>query len=104
MEVKLQEHTCKVYRTENDPPIYTESAFYHKLKLALQAQGHGVVKKLMWKDGHLMGDDKLPYIRSRTPRKDPELMIFDPAWAVRDIAKDYRNQRVVHLRVQRKEK
>lgn len=41
-----------------------ESHFLHHLKKALQARGNDCIKKLAWKDGHLV-DDYMYYIRER---------------------------------------
>ncbi len=41
-----------------------ESAWWYALKKILNAQGHDVIKKLMYKDGHLV-DDNQYYLRDR---------------------------------------
>ena len=63
MKVELTEHECKVTR-ENDSKIYNESRLLHKVKVELIRQGYDVIKKLMWKDGHLVADTQ-HYIRER---------------------------------------
>lgn len=102
MKVTLNSFSCGVEREANDKPIYTESAFYYAVKQELNRQGHDVIKKLMHKDGHLFGDGTLYYLRSRAPRTDPEVMIYDNNWAVKDLVKEYRENGSVGLAVQRR--
>lgn len=61
--------------------LRTESAFLYALKNALRDKGFDVVKKLAYKDGHLV-DDYLYYIRDRKKR----WYIFDALHAVRNCA------------------
>lgn len=39
----------------------TESAWWYRLQQELNAQGHDLVKKIMAKDGHMVGDKYGPY-------------------------------------------
>ena len=74
--LNLDNHFCKVEKEEGDPHFsnsgwtYAESIFLYHVKRELIKQGHDVIKKRMWKDGH-MTDDTNQYIRSRNV-KDPE--------------------------------
>lgn len=72
---------------QNGPKIYSESAFWHQLKTELQKQGYDVIKKLMWKDGHLT-DDNLYYVRSRKYTPD-SFMISAGDSAIRFVYEDY---------------
>ena len=54
-----------------------ESIFLHHVKKALIAQGFDVIKKRMWKDGHLV-DDTQQYIRMR----DCSWCIYNSIYAV----------------------
>lgn len=63
MKVELHKDYCLVSR-EDSPKVYSESWLWYQIKEALIEQGHDVVKKLMWKDGHLV-DDTEYYIRDR---------------------------------------
>lgn len=54
-----------VHRTPEDGKIYKETAFWHALKKHLnEVYGTDLVKRLMWKDGHLV-DDHDYYLRDR---------------------------------------
>jgi hypothetical protein len=66
------------------PKIYSESALMHKVKLELLAQGYDVIKKLMWKDGHLV-DEWQHYIRER----NYEWAIYDAEWVIRRTYVDF---------------
>lgn len=41
--------------------FYTESAWWYALKIHLNDQGHDLIKKVMSKDGHMVGGDTHPY-------------------------------------------
>lgn len=100
MKVELGKYHCTITREKGDPKVYNESLLLHKIKLELIRQGHDVIKKRMWKDGHLMGDDKLQYIRSRNLSKKFQdshdfIMVYDGDWAIRAMEKDYNDGRLV---------
>lgn len=85
----------------------TESALLHELKIALNAalsQLSGIgfspkqppfIKKLMWKDGHLV-DDTQHYLRTAgNPPNDDESTIFycgilDSSYALHDSSKEFK--------------
>ena len=104
MTVSLNGSICKVIRERGDSPIYSDSTLLHHVKLNLIGQGYDVIKKRMWKDGHMVSDS-CQYIRSRKMRKMRngvcQLMIWDSAYAVRDLAEDYRKGGIVRLEVVR---
>lgn len=64
-----------VTREEGDPKYYDDGAFLHAVKKKLLADGHDVIKKRMWKDGHLVNDDQ-QYIRTRSRRPDPDAFMI----------------------------
>ena len=78
-----------VYR-DGGPKIYSDSAFWHAVKRELQKQGHDVIKKLMWKDGHMV-DDNQYYVRSRkyTPTS---FMLSQTDFAIRSVYDDYNKE------------
>lgn len=80
---KRNEDFAKLFITPDNPKeqYYGESAFYYALKKKLIEMGYDVIKKLMWKDGHMV-DDNQYYIRSRSRRVDKNsLMIVYPLHA-----------------------
>ncbi len=79
------EGNVHVYREVTDPKRYkSDSHFLYHLKKALQRLGYDVIKKLMWKDGHLV-DDHEHYIRERTGK----WCIYDLKYAVRLLHKEF---------------
>ena len=79
-----------------------ESAFWYALKKTLEADRHCIiggeppdlVKKVMSKDGHLVGGDTYPYyLRDRKWR----YCIHDTEYAVRDITEELHKKGVVVL-------
>jgi hypothetical protein len=105
MKVVLGKHTLTATREEGDPKIYSESLLLHKIKVELIKQGHDVIKKRMWKDGHLYGDATLQYIRSRNLGKKFQdshnfIQVYDEMYAVRAMTDEY-NKGELELRVTR---
>lgn len=83
-----------------------ESAFWYALKKTLMEQGFcfvgkepaDLVKKVMSKDGHLVGGDTYPYyLRDRKWR----FCIYDSHYAVRDLVEELHTRGVVTLTIER---
>jgi len=71
----------RVIRTDDDPKIYKESEFWHKLKTYLNDwHSFDLIKKLMYKDGHMV-DDHQYYLRDRKWN----FCIFDNYYALRCV-------------------
>jgi hypothetical protein len=98
VHLDIKNHYCEVTKEENDPRFsrgyaLPESTFlYHVLK-ALKAQGHDVIKKRMWKDGHMV-DDTQQYIRTRKYMKTPdgtesEFCVWNNAYQVYDMGEQF---------------
>lgn len=94
---------CEVQKEYGDPRFtrgyaLPESTFlYHVLK-ALKAQGYDVIKKRMWKDGHMV-DDTQQYIRTRkymtAPDSTPnEFAIWNTNFAVCDAGEEFNKLKV----------
>lgn len=86
----------KVVREPSDPRPSDESHLLYMVKKSLIAQGFDVIKKRMWKDGHLVADTQ-QYIRSRNVKDPDAFMLWDDQYAVRDLAQDYRKNGIVTL-------
>ena len=76
MKVTLNDNNCcTIEREPGDPKFYGvrnaagESNLFHALKTKLNEMGFDMIKKRMWKDGHLV-DDSQQYIRSRSKGKN----------------------------------
>jgi hypothetical protein len=75
----------------------SESAFWFALKNELAKQcAMDLVKKVMSKDGHMVGGNGYPYyLRDRKWK----YCIHDHLYAIRDLAKDFNKDGVVTLSV-----
>ena len=100
VKVELFNAVCVVTREPGDTArIEHESQLLHHVKLALIAQGHDVVKKRMWKDGHLTADSQ-HYVRSRKCNRPGAFGVYDANYQTRNAAEDYRRTgRVIYTRV-----
>ncbi len=105
MKLSLDGWRLKVEREPGDPR-YTqggyaggaaaESRFLYHVKQELQKLGLDVIKKRMWRDGHLK-DDEQQYLRTRSAKSPgPHVYIYNDAWAVYDAGEKF-NQGVVWL-------
>lgn len=87
MRVELNQNSCSVYKGDSDPKYYTESHLLYAIKQELNSQGHDLIKKRMWKDGHLMGDDTTQYIRTRSSKSArPHIWIYHASWQIESIS------------------
>jgi len=89
VELNYRKGTCTVTREDGDPKLYGgswgsgESQLLYWIKRTLNSCGHDLIKKRMWKDGHMVSDDQL-YLRTRSPRsKSPHIMIRSGFFALR---------------------
>lgn len=102
MIVKLKEHVCIVTKEKGDRYYRDggfgsrESNFLHNVKKELRAQGWDVIKKRMWKDGHMV-DEHQHYIRDR----QHTFAIWWTSYALRDSAEDFNKEGSVTLQVER---
>lgn len=105
MEVTLKRHKnsdygwCEVRRADG-PKIYSESRLLHLIKRELIKQGYDVIKKRMWKDGHMYGDETTQYIRTRSRKMDRDSFhIYDGGYALRLLYEPYNKGGFVELGV-----
>lgn len=100
VELNLEKGYCKVTKEQGDPrftrggwSVDAESTFlYHVLK-ELKKQGYDVIKKRMWKDGHMV-DDTQQYIRTRKYMDSEhfapgEFAIYNDAYALYDLGEEF---------------
>lgn len=83
--------TLTVTREPGDPAKFRgggwgsgESGFLHWLKGVLNAQGYDLIKKRMWRDGHLVDDDK-QYLRARNCRSKHNIALHNGRWAIEGL-------------------
>ena len=97
MQIQLNDNnTCLVVIKQ--PGDSSRNILYH-LKRELQARGINVVKKLMWKDGHMVNDRehylKVP-IKAAT-KDQPHIWVYDPNYAIRDLDTTWKESGIVFL-------
>lgn len=100
----LENNICIVEREAQDKPLHRsgwqgadhDSIFYLRVRRELQKQGHDVLSKRMWKDGHMYGSDATLYIRTRNKKKG--FMVYDGDYALRFAFEDFNQKRVVYLK------
>ena len=96
MKVKLdiKAGICRVGRQEGDMPIKSESHLLYRIQQELKQQGYNVVKRLMWKDGHLVSDTQ-HYIRAR----GGEWAIVDSFYTIQNSAVYYRDNGIMEFTI-----
>lgn len=108
MKVTINGNTCTVIRENGDPKYYGnrnakgESNLLHAIKAELNKQGYDLIKKRMWRDGHLV-DDFQQYLRTRKKGAGKaDIFIFNNFWAIRGANDDFNKGKVeleVHYNV-----
>lgn len=99
MQVMIEGSACIVVREPNDPRFKdggwgsAESTLLHHVKKELIKQGYDVIKKRMWKDGHMV-DDHCQYLRTRkkTGIPDKDIYVWDGHYQVRNAAEDFNRE------------
>ena len=89
-----------VTRDSSDKRPKNESHLLHMVKVELAKRGLDVIKKRMWKDGHMVADT-CQYIRARKLKNNAQAFaLWDDQYAVRDVAEDFRRLGKVTLRLE----
>lgn len=98
MQVEMEGNYIKVIRDSDDPKIYSESLLLYKVKCILNEKLQlDLIKKLGWKDGHLI-DDNQHIVRSRSKKSPkPHIMIFDGDYAIRLSYQDYNEKGFIYF-------
>ena len=107
-QIIISETYMTVKREPNDPKFYGvqnaagESNFLYWLKNILNADyGYDLIKKRMWKDGHMV-DDMQEYLRTRSPRSEgPKVAIYNHRWAIEGLEQPWNGLGEVTLAVER---
>lgn len=97
MKLDFINNALQVTREANDPKYYGvlngagESNLFHAIKVELNKQGYDLIKKRMWKDGHLV-DDMQQYLRTRKKGAGKaDIYIYSNFWAIRGANEDFNN-------------
>ena len=92
------------YREQGDPRFdglrYAkgEHALFRFIGKWLNARGFDVIKKRAQKDGHLIGDQYQPYLRTLKPRAGvPHIMVWSGFYALRGANQDWNQGQVTLL-------
>ena len=103
MRIEFHESYILVFREKGDRAFYGiknaagESNLLYAIKKVLNSQGYNLIKKRMWKDGHLV-DNMQQYLRTQKPSGefDKDIFISNPRWDIEGAEKMY-NQGCVRL-------
>jgi len=96
VELDFEQKECRVIK-DDKKKYYTESTFFFDIKKELIKQGFDVIKKLMMKDGHMMGGETYGYyIRERKQN----WCAFDEEYCIRNCWKDYSEGRQINLHIE----
>lgn len=87
MKITFKDTTVVVDREDGDPSFYSDSSFLLHVKRTLNGMGFDFIKKLMWKDGHLV-DERQQYLRERKITPETK-MIWWPKYAVYCAFRDW---------------
>jgi hypothetical protein len=107
LKVEIKNHACIVTREPGDPRFSGvakakgESRLLYHIKNILNAQGYDLIKKRMWKDGHLV-DDMQQYLRTRKATGNPEkdIYIWNGQFAIRGAEEPLNESGTVTLNVE----
>ena len=104
MIVSIVDARCYVYRQPGDPVLRpnrsrnswsppgwyaAESRLLHNVQKILNRRGYGLLKKRMWRDGHLFGTEHTQYLRSRNLKAVPSLYVYHADCALEVAAETY---------------
>ena len=89
MKIEFHEGYIEVFREKGDKAYYGvmnaagESNLFYAIKNKLNSQGYDLIKKRMYKDGHMVADMQ-QYLRTRKPSGDPEkdIYIINGMWVI----------------------
>jgi hypothetical protein len=95
MRLTFEGGILTVTREATDKKLYTESALLHAVKKELNEQGYDLIKKLMWKDGHLVSDTQ-HYLRTRKKGAGKaDVYIYHGSNAICEASEPYNQGEVV---------
>ena len=115
MIVSIVGRTCYVYKQDGDPVFRptrgdsswsapgwygAESRLLHHVQKTLNQRGYDLIKKRMWKDGHMFGTEYTQYLRSRDLQGAQSLCIYHANQAVEIAAELFNKIGLVELAVE----
>ena len=101
MKLQINTNNIEVTREKGDR-WESESTLLYTIKEKLNREGHRFIKKLMWKDGHMV-DDKQQYIRAaKLPVVEGDIeAIYDGRWQIRGTNEPYNKYETLKLMIAR---
>ena len=95
IELNLKGRYCRAIKEAGDPYFSNggyadaESTLLYHVQQALKDQGYDVIKKRMWKDGHLVNEFQ-QYIRTRSGlSKADEFAIYNSRYAIENAGEAF---------------
>lgn len=109
MKVEIKGNECIITREQDDPRFKDggfaggnagESRLLYHVKNILNKRGYDLIKKRMWRDGHMV-DDLQQYLRTRKPTGDPnkDIYIYNNFWQIRGAEEDFNKDGQVILSI-----
>ena len=104
MIVSIAGESCYIYREPTDSMFGTnrsksswsppgsygaESRLLYHVQRVLNARDRNLIKKRLWKDGHLFGSDHSQYLRSRDLSAVPSMFVYHANAALEIAAESY---------------
>ncbi len=104
MIVSIVGTSCYVYREPGDPVFRpnrsksswsppgwygAESRLLYNVQKILNARGYGLIKRRMWKDGHMFGAEHTQYLRSRNIKNVPSMYVYHANAALEVAAESF---------------
>ncbi len=104
MLVSIVGTSCYVYRQPGDPVFRpnrsrhswappgwygAESRLLHNVQKILNGRDYDLIKKRMWRDGHMFGAEHTQYLRSRNLMGVPSLYIYHANYALEVAAESF---------------
>ena len=104
MIVSIAGSSCSIYREPTDPVFRpnrskhswsppgwygAESRLLYNVLKVLNGRGYDLIKKKVWRDGHMFGSDHTQYLRSRTLKAIPSLFIYHADYALEVAAESF---------------
>lgn len=104
MIVSIVGDACYAYREPGDPVFRpnrsrnswsppgwyaAESRLLHNVLKVLNRRGYYLIKKRVWRDGHMFGSDYSQYLRSRRLNSVPSLYIYHADYALEVAAESF---------------
>ena len=104
MLVTIVGTSCYVYREPTDPVFRpnrsksswsppgwygAESRLLYAIQKILNQRGYDLLKKRLWRDGHMFGSDHSQYLRSRNLKSTPSMYVYHGSYCTEVAAESF---------------